>query len=104
MEGCPCHRGLLEVWKRLLEKTEEVARARINVSEMLMSKVSEEMRQQKRLKEQAFKKVSRQGGREGGRNRGISYVMADTYAYTLCHLMERLPFYLLERLERPLHH
>ena len=52
----------------LLQKTEEAARARMNVSEMLLSQVSEEMRQQKRIKEQSFKRVGggRGGGREGG--------------------------------------
>ena len=42
----------------LLQKTEEVAKARQNVSEMLLSQISEEMRQQKRIKEQSFKRVS----------------------------------------------
>ena len=64
---CYC-RGLMEIWKMLLQKTEEAARARMNVSEMLLSQVSEEMRQQKRIKEQSFKRVGggRGGGREGG--------------------------------------
>lgn len=65
---CPCLRGLLEIWKKVLEKTEEVAKARMNVSEMLTSKIAEEMRQQRRLKEQAFKRVREGGGLnwEGG--------------------------------------
>ena len=42
----------------LLQKTEEMAKARHNVSEMLFSQISEEMRQQKRIKEQSFKRVS----------------------------------------------
>ena len=62
-----CCRGLMEVWKMLLQKTEEAAKARMNVSEMLLSQVSEEMRQQKRIKEQSFKRVS--GCGEGDRER-----------------------------------
>ena len=50
----------------LLQKTEEAARARMNVSEMLLSQVSEEMRQQKRIKEQSFKRVG------GGRGESIA--------------------------------
>ena len=42
----------------LLQKTEEMAKARQNVSEMLLSQISEDMRQQRRIKEQAFKRVS----------------------------------------------
>ena len=49
-------RGLLEVWRMLLHKTEELARARQNVSEML-SQISDDMRQQKRTKKQTYKRV-----------------------------------------------
>ena len=42
----------------LLQKTEEIAKARQNVSEMLLSQISEDMRQQRRIKEQSFKRVS----------------------------------------------
>ena len=55
---CVVDRGLMEVWKMLLQKTEDVAKARLTVSEMLLSQVSEEMRQQRRIKEQSFKRVS----------------------------------------------
>ena len=41
----------------MLQKTEEIAKARQNVSELLMSQVSEVMKQQKRIKEQNFKRV-----------------------------------------------
>ena len=41
----------------LLQKTEQVAKARQNVSEMLLSQISEDMRQQRRIKEQSFKRV-----------------------------------------------
>ena len=54
----------------LLQKTEEAASARMNVSEMLLSQVSEEMRQQKRIKEQSFKRVG--GGRGGGRGENVT--------------------------------
>lgn len=57
----PPNRGLLEVWKMLLQKTEEIAKARQTVSEMLLSQVSEDMRQQRRIKEQSFKRVSTSG-------------------------------------------
>ena len=53
----------------LLQTTEEVAKARLNVSEMLLSQVSEEMRQQRRIKEQSFKRVSAPG--EGVRVCGV---------------------------------
>ena len=45
----------------LLQKTEEIAKARQTVSEMLLSQVSEDMRQQRRIKEQSFKRVSTSG-------------------------------------------
>jgi hypothetical protein len=51
------NRGLLEVWKMLLQKTEQMAKARQNVSEMLLSQISEDMRQQRRIKEQSFKRL-----------------------------------------------
>ena len=53
----------------LLQKTEEAARARMNVAEMLLSQVSEEMRQEKRIKEQSFKRVSVGEGRQIERGR-----------------------------------
>ena len=62
-------RGLLEIWKMMLEKTDELAKHRLKVAEMMLSQISEEMRQQKRIKEQAFKRVSGGEGRRGGRGR-----------------------------------
>ena len=61
-------RGLLEIWKMMLEKTEEISKHRMRVADMMLSSISEEMRQQKRVKEQVFKKVGIGGRRgEGGR-------------------------------------
>ena len=62
----------------LLQKTEEAARARMNVSEMLLSQVAEEMRQQKRIKEQSFKRVSG-GEREKERGGGEKKEATDKY-------------------------
>lgn len=50
----------------MLEKTEDLAKHRLKVAEMMLSQISEEMRQQKRIKEQTFKRVSGEEGREGG--------------------------------------
>ena len=54
----PAPRGLLEVWQMLMDKTEEMSKQRLSVADMMLSKISEEMKQQKRFKEQAFKRVS----------------------------------------------
>ena len=48
----------------MLEKTEDLAKHRLKVAEMMLSQISEEMRQQKRIKEQTFKRVSGEEGRE----------------------------------------
>lgn len=50
-------RGLLEVWKALLEKTEELSKRRLTMCELLTTQVAEVMKQQKRTKETNFKKV-----------------------------------------------
>ena len=55
----------------MLEKTDELAKHRLKVAEMMLTQISEEMRQQRRIKEQTFKRVSGgggegRGGREGG--------------------------------------
>ena len=42
----------------LMDKTEEMSKQRLSVADMMLSKISEEMKQQKRFKEQAFKRVS----------------------------------------------
>ena len=49
----------------MLEKTDELAKHRLKVAEMMLTQISEEMRQQRRIKEQTFKRVS--GGGRGGR-------------------------------------
>lgn len=55
----------------MLEKTEELSKHRMRVADMMLSSISEEMRQQKRVKEQVFKKVGIGGRRgEGGGDRG----------------------------------
>ena len=51
----------------MLEKTDELAKHRLKVAEMMLSQISEEMRQQKRIKEQTYKRVS---GGEGRRMKG----------------------------------
>ena len=48
----------------MLEKTDELAKHRLKVAEMMLSQISEEMRQQKRIKEQTYKRVSGGEGRE----------------------------------------
>ena len=53
----------------MLEKTDELAKHRLKVAEMMLTQISEEMRQQKRIKEQTFKRVSG-GGRGGGEREG----------------------------------
>ena len=50
-------RGLMEVWKALLEKTEEISKRRLTISELLITQVSDIMKQQKRIKESKFKRV-----------------------------------------------
>ena len=52
----------------MLEKTDELAKHRLKVAEMMLTQISEEMRQQRRIKEQTFKRVSGGGGE--GRERG----------------------------------
>ena len=56
---CACtYRGLVEVWTQLLEKTADLAKQRQTVADLLTNQVSEMMKQQKRVKEMAYKKVS----------------------------------------------
>jgi hypothetical protein len=45
------------VWKSLLEKTDELSKRRLTMSELLLSQVSDVAKQQKRIKEANFKKV-----------------------------------------------
>ena len=46
------------MWKALLEKTDDLSKRRLTMSELLVSQVSEVMKQQKRIKEANFKRVS----------------------------------------------
>lgn len=48
----------MEVWKALLEKTDELSKRKLTMSELLITQVSEVMKQQKRIKEANFKRVS----------------------------------------------
>ena len=48
----------MEVWKALLEKTDELSKRRLTMSDLLNSQVSEVAKQQKRIKEANFKRVS----------------------------------------------
>lgn len=54
---CPSFRGLIEVWKALLSKTDELSKRRLTMSELLLTQVSDVAKQQKRTKETTFKKV-----------------------------------------------
>ena len=51
-------RGLIEIWKHLLDKTADLAKHKQNVADMLHNQISEMMKQQKRIKETMFKRVS----------------------------------------------
>ena len=60
---CVCartYRGLVEVWMQLLEKTVDLSKQRLTIADLLTNQVSEVMKQQKRVKETAYKKVSQQ--------------------------------------------
>ena len=52
------YRGLVEVWKQLLEKTADMAKQRQTVADLLHNQISEMIKQQKRVKEAAYKRVS----------------------------------------------
>lgn len=51
------HRGLMEVWKALLDKTEDLSKRRLTISELLITQVSDVIKQQKRVKETNYKRV-----------------------------------------------
>ena len=51
------HRGLLEVFKLILEHTECIGEQRIQLADSLVSQVSETCKTKKKDKEQSFKKV-----------------------------------------------
>ena len=55
---CSISRGLIEVWKALLEKTDELSKRKLTMSELLLTQVSDVAKQQKRIKETNFKRVS----------------------------------------------
>lgn len=46
------------MWKALLEKTDELSKRRLTMSELLLTQVSDVAKQQKRIKETNFKRVS----------------------------------------------
>lgn len=50
-------RGLIEIWKQLLEKTADLAKQKQTIADLLHNQISEMMKQQKRVKEAAFKRV-----------------------------------------------
>ena len=52
------HRGLIEIWKHLLDKTADLAKQKQTIADLLHNQISEKMRQQKRVKEANFKRVS----------------------------------------------
>ena len=62
----------------MLEKTDELAKHRLKVAEMMLTQISEEMRQQRRIKEQTFKRVSGGGG-EGGREEDDECISQSLY-------------------------
>ena len=51
-------RGLIEIWKSLLEKTADLAKQKQTIADLLHNQIPEMMKQQKRIKEAAFKRVS----------------------------------------------
>ncbi|XP_064404810.1 F-BAR and double SH3 domains protein 2-like [Halichondria panicea] len=51
------NRGVMEVWKMMLDKTGELAKYRLTNSDLLLNKVSEVMKQQRRVKENSFKRL-----------------------------------------------
>ena len=52
---------MVEIWKQLLEKTADMAKQKQQVADLLHNQISEMMKQQKRVKEAAFKRVSDNG-------------------------------------------
>ena len=50
-------RGLLEVFKLILEHTEYIGDQRIQLADSLVSQISEDCKTKKKDKEQSFKKV-----------------------------------------------
>ena len=50
-------RGVLEMWKMMLERTESMAKSHSTAADLLLSKVADSLKLQKKLKEQAYKKV-----------------------------------------------
>lgn len=47
----------MEVWKALLDKTEDLSKRRLTISELLITQVSDVIKQQKRVKETNYKRV-----------------------------------------------
>ena len=50
-------RGVLEMWKVMLERTESMAKSHSTAADLLVSRVAESLKQQRKFKEQAYKKV-----------------------------------------------
>ena len=50
-------RGLIEIWRHLLEKTADMAKQKQTIADLLHTQIPEMMKQQKRVKEAAFKRV-----------------------------------------------
>ena len=49
-------RGVMEIWKAILQKTEELGKRRGSVADLLQSGIAETLKEQKRKKEQLFKR------------------------------------------------
>ena len=47
----------MEAWRLLLSKTEEIARQRGSIADLLLNKISDDLKSQRRTKEQLFKRV-----------------------------------------------
>lgn len=50
------NRGVMEIWKAILQKTEELGKRRGSVADLLQSGIAETLKEQKRKKEQLFKR------------------------------------------------
>ena len=54
---CHSNRGVLEIWKVMLDRTEAMAKSLSTAADLLTTKVAESLKQQKKFKEQSYKKV-----------------------------------------------
>ena len=62
LNPCSNCRGVLEIWKIMLDRTDAMARSLSTAADLLTSKVAESLRHQKKCKEQSYKKVSMECG------------------------------------------